>query len=293
MTIALPNSDSDPMQREQLETVSQTHEEDGYTLIQWGILILEVLLVCFTIPHNAKAFGIDLSTAGLSDPATYWGVLGVMTLEGAFILAAIHISHGWLVSEEQTKRVNQALMTSGILMAINAIGAHWLAHPGDTSIPDIVWDLFNILIPLEPIIVFVIGIRMVALHPAIVRKTQALNHENVMMESQRAIDVSLAETTAKLRKEEVETQRRIAKAQIEKERAKARAEVTKLKAEIREELAKVEYQAEMKKQVMEAKKLKIIERLQSAEFNAEIEKQSMSDIKKYVSKSSKEGSQGK
>ncbi len=73
--------------------------EDGYNLIQWGVLILEILLVCFTIPHNAKAFGIELTGAGLSNPSTYWGVLGVITLEGVFILAALHISHGWIVSE--------------------------------------------------------------------------------------------------------------------------------------------------------------------------------------------------
>ena len=208
----------------------------------WALTALEILAVCYTLPHNLTAFGVDFDQLGA---AVFFGILGVATLEGSFLFSAYHFTHGLLTTPRQTAYAKWGL---GIMTAVlfgNSIVAQLIHLNPQGPLLQIVLGYQGFFLPITPVIALLAAVLLIFQHPSVQQAISEYNHIVTIQKAQQKAEIA-----------EQKALQAVGLARIEAKELHAKAEAKQISIKSADEIAQLELTTELEQQARELEGLK-------------------------------------
>jgi len=249
-----------------IDKARKTFKKDASRLA-WAVVVIDLLFVTYTLPHNLHAFGVAFSAEFTL--AMAFSILGVLVIEATSLYSAYHFTHGLLISTTQTNETQEKWYTSqtfwaGLTLAItvviitgNAIESQLLYMLEDglitpeNSIGILVYQAF--ILPATIPVCFILVTLLTLFHPDTQRK---------ISEYRFMIDTQKAEQAAEI--EEQKALQSISLARIDAKREYAHAEANQISIKSAQEIAELQTEAEIENKRRELSTMQQLSELDTA-----------------------------
>lgn len=161
--------------------------------MQWGLEALAFLLIAYTLPHNAHAFGLER----IIDFRT----LGLLVIELTFGLSVLHFTRGWLADDGHRTAAYSTIALSAIILIFNSALSqllYLLADPDfvrTVQLEMIVDGYRMFILPATPILAVLLATWLVSAHPAVRGVGEMFSHIAKMADMTRKSEIKKKEAT--------------------------------------------------------------------------------------------------
>jgi len=269
-----------------IETAGKTLTKHTSRLT-WALLIIEVVAVCYTLPHNAHAFGL-----GSGDIiSNIFGFLGLATLELAFLFSAYHFTKGLLTTHTQTTWAKRAFWSMFTILVLNSTVSQigYYAEGGVAVSPVLdstMWFYKGFILPSTPIVALALVILLIANHPKTQEAISQYKHIAETMKAQQAAELEEKQAVQSVQLARVEAKKLHAEAEAEQISVHAADEIAALKLQTEIEAKRRELEGSKQKAELDnalaALEAEQAEAEQKREFAATVANQTQAKMREKV-----------
>lgn len=277
-------------EQEQLDEVAQQYAKSA-DILKKVLIALEFCGVAFTLPHNLSAFGIEFNVFTWS---IFIAILGVATIEGAWVYSMSHFTHGWISSKRQRNMAIAAWFALTAVLIGNAIVAelsYLVTSPEVVAAQSLVDSLViykGYFLPSTPIIALVLVGLLLSMHPKTVATGRAFAHLAATARKEQEAQLALLDAKNEIKLQDIKAKRQEHAADITKREIEANARIAKVQADAQETAQNQQFAFDARKAVFTEKEAQLKAELDSEEFKTEIRETVQAEIKRIIRDQKKE-----
>lgn len=273
-----------------IDETEQAYEKSAAWLKN-ALIGLEVMGVMFTLPHNLDAFNISFATFTWS---ILFGILGVATIEGAWLFSMSHFTHGWIADKRQRNMAIGAWLTMTAVLIGNAIVAelgHIIAAQEATAAPALVNALVayrGFFLPSTPIIALVLSGLLLSMHPKVIQMGRTFQHLAETSRKEQEAQLALLDAKHEIKRQDISAKRQEHEAELQARTIAAEAKIEKMRADALQSKQNQDFALDARTAVFNEKKAALDSELESDEFKTQIRETVQAEVKRIVRDQKKE-----
>lgn len=245
-----------------------------------GMVILDILVVLYTLPHGLHAFGITW--------ANPIAALGVATIEGVFVLATSHFIFGLVSTKAQYTYAVAAVTVTGALLASNSVLSQLLymqdAGRLTEGMASAVTFYQGFALPLTPVIAFICAVLLMAHHPKVVEIGRTMAHVASVTAAEQSADRQRQQAIAETHAAKTAAEAAKLYAQLDADRMRHEVALKQYELATHEQMATIDFEMATSAKVLEHQIARMNDYLESDTFARRIGTQTSQKISKIFAR---------